>query len=394
MPQILRFITGAGGTGKSYLLKLIRDRIRLILDVSQTRSALILAAPTGVAARNINGTTLHRAFKLPVERGGIAKLRALEDEVLNTFRDHYKRVSWIIIDEISMVSAETMLMIHNRILQLFPSDNERLHKPFGGLNVLLFGDLYQLKPVNGHWVFEQTAINNPYFWPYFQFVELTTNVRQGKDHRMLELCNNIRVGAVTTADIEVLKTRYIDNFANNAYANSLRIVPTNALANQYNAEKLEAFQVERARMLQEMRISGQPVYTISAVDTHLDPRRMDEIVDPMYVPKDSNKCGGIPTKLGIAPGVRIMLRRNISLANGLVNGAMGVITDITWPNFNKEQLIEGQLPEYVDVLFDDAGAHKIKPITIEFDGNKKVKIKRTMLPFILCWAVTAHKTQG
>ena len=60
----------------------------------------------------------------------------------------------------------------------------------------------------------------------------------------------------------------------------MRIVPRNALANQYNEEKLEAFQVERARMLQEMRISGKPVYTIYAVDTHLDPT-MDEIVDPI-----------------------------------------------------------------------------------------------------------------
>ena len=129
-------------------------------------------------------------------------------------------------------------------------------------------------------------------------------------------------------------------------------------------EKLESFKLERSTMILEARMSGQ------AVDTHLDPRRMDEVVDPIFVPKDPNKCGGLPTKLGIAPGVRIMLRDNIPLANCLVNGAMGVIIDISWPMFNKEQMSEGQLPESVGVRSADAGAHKIKSIPIEFDGKK------------------------
>ena len=124
-PQIMFFITGAGGTGKSFLLQMIRDRIRLILDGSQTRSALVLAAPTGIAARNINGTSLHRAFKLPVERGGVGRFRPVEGEMLNTFRDQYKRLRWIFIDEISMLSTETLNMIHKRSLDLVPSDTER-----------------------------------------------------------------------------------------------------------------------------------------------------------------------------------------------------------------------------------------------------------------------------
>ena len=78
-------------------------------------------------------------------------------------------------------------------------------------------------------------------------------------------------------------------------------------------------------MLLETRIPVQPIYTIYPVDTYLDPRRTDEVVDPIYVPKDPNKCAGLGTELGIAPVVRIMLR-NISLVNGLVNGAMWIIS--------------------------------------------------------------------
>ena len=95
---MLAFITGAGGNGNSFLLKMISDRIHLQLDGIERPSALVVAAPTGVAARNIDGTTLHRAFRLPVERGGVGRLLPLHGETLNKFRDEYKRLRWIIID--------------------------------------------------------------------------------------------------------------------------------------------------------------------------------------------------------------------------------------------------------------------------------------------------------
>ena len=145
-----------------------------------------------------------------MERGNVGRFRQLEGETLNTFRERYKRLQWIIIDEISMVSSETFLMIHKRVLQLFTTDSGRLDKPFGGLSVLVFGDLYQLKPVNGYWIFQQYSISEPFLRPYFRFVELITNVRQENDRRMLDLCNYIRIGDVTPEDVKLLKTRHID----------------------------------------------------------------------------------------------------------------------------------------------------------------------------------------
>ena len=107
-----------------------------------------------------------------------------------------------------MVSAETFVMIHKRVFQLFTSDSGRLDKPFVGLNVLVFGDLYQLKPVNCHWIFEQYSASEPFLWPYFRFVELITNVRQENDRRMLDLCNHIRIGEVTQEDLNLMKSRH------------------------------------------------------------------------------------------------------------------------------------------------------------------------------------------
>ena len=93
--QILSLITGPG---KSFLLKLFRDRINLVLNASGSQNVLVVTATTGVADRNIQGTTLHRAFLLPVEKGNLGTYRPLEGEPLNDFRHLYRNLKCIIID--------------------------------------------------------------------------------------------------------------------------------------------------------------------------------------------------------------------------------------------------------------------------------------------------------
>ena len=105
------------------------------------------------------------------------------------------------------------------------------------------------------------------------------------------MCNDIRVGTVTSEELELLKMRNIANFPNTAFADTLRVVPRNALVNQYKDEKLEAFKLERATRILEAKIQGQAIYTIYAVDMHLDPRRMDEVVDPILGQKIQTNAG-------------------------------------------------------------------------------------------------------
>ena len=309
-------------------------------------------------------------------------------------------MKWVIIDEISMIPAETLNFINKRLGQLQRKEREdnsdgNEGKPFGGLSVLLFGDLLQLKPVNGHWIFDQYSVAEPYLWKKFQFHELRLNVRQRGDPKMLELCNCIRDGCIEEhPDIrQILIDNCLDNLNPAHFHEAIRVVPRNALASNYNEMKLEELQAERQTLINQGRITGKPIYVLQAKDTHMDRQSFDAPVEGKFIPSDTNKTG-VPTRLGIAPGVRIMLPRNLAISKGLVNGAMGFITSINWGQFRKDQLYEGDLPESVEVNFDGAGKHNIRPLTIEFDGNRKTKIKRTMLHCILCWAITAHKTQG
>ena len=132
---------------------------------------------------------------------------------------------------------------------MFTTDSGRLDKPFAGLNVLVFLDLYQIKPVNGHWIFEEYSSSEPFLWPSFRFVELITNVRQENDRRMLDLCNHIRIGEVTPEDLNLLKIRHIDTLHATQLNDPIRIVPTNAVANQHNADRLATFRERRITLI-------------------------------------------------------------------------------------------------------------------------------------------------
>lgn len=106
-------------------------------------------------------------------------------------------------------------------------------------------------------------------------------------------------------------------------------------------------------------------------------------------------------KIGI--GSRVMLRKNINVSHGLVNGAMGVVRKLEWPALRRDQLDSGELPQAVFIEFDDRTIYgnvigkgvKIIPCTVEYDALRgQGKVERRMLPLMLCWAVTVHKLQG
>jgi len=135
--EVLRlYVSGEGGTGKSFLIKTIRFWIKKYIGKDIAVTAL-----TGIAAFNIDGLTIHRLFQLPVEHGHTAKYKQLSDIVLKIIRDELKNVVLIIIDEVSMISNITLMYTHLRLTKIFNTidcDNGW----FGKKHILLFGVYY------------------------------------------------------------------------------------------------------------------------------------------------------------------------------------------------------------------------------------------------------------
>ena len=146
-------------------------------------------------------------------------------------RKLWENVEWVIIDEILMVSHKMLRQIHLRFQEL--KNNER---PFGGLNVLVFGDLMQLPPVRVSPVFDQPAEyrGEPNLWRLFGFVELTTIMRQQNDSEFVDILNNLRVGSSTQQQLEVLNSRKIEQIDESGeFDETVRVFPTKKQVEEY-----------------------------------------------------------------------------------------------------------------------------------------------------------------
>ncbi|KAF9817320.1 hypothetical protein SFRURICE_010779 [Spodoptera frugiperda] len=238
LQPLLLFITGGAGSGKSFLLKLIVEHIRRCyaptVDILLKLTFVEVASLTGVAARQISGRTLHSDFSLPIEKGSTMTYRKMSGQPLERERRKWRYIKWLVVDEISMVSYENLRIIHLR-LQEFKNNNSL----FGGINILLFGDIMQLPPVKGHWCFEQPPWSNAeiHLWQQFSFCELTINMRQSTDVEFIDLLNNLRFGELTLSQLQLLcERRQVEQSGEFADGAAVRIFPTLKLIESYNSK--------------------------------------------------------------------------------------------------------------------------------------------------------------
>ena len=197
---LFMFISGLGGSGKSYVIRTLALYVRQIfkLDVS-------LSAPTGVAASNINGMTVHRALQLPVQHGSTPKYQSLSNENFHQSYAMLKNAGLFIIDEISMISNVMLTYIHKRLQEIFGVFDHI----FGSRNVVVFGDLLQLTSVTHDSCFADFAkaeiellnsISSVNIWKEVEYDELTINMRQRGDDRFQKILNDVRLGFILPED--------------------------------------------------------------------------------------------------------------------------------------------------------------------------------------------------
>ncbi|KAJ8025727.1 ATP-dependent DNA helicase PIF1 [Holothuria leucospilota] len=389
------FLTGGAGVGKSQVVKALYNALlRYYSSVPGNNpddTHILLMAPTGKAAYGIQGYTIHNALQIPANQG--YDYKALTAERLNTLQAKYHNLKIIFIDEISMVGNKMLRFIDQRLQQIMGSK-----KVFGGVSIIAVGDLFQLKPVQDGWIFND--LNTDYgplatnLWKeLFTAFELTEIMRQKDDQRFAEMLNRLREGKQTEEDLMCLKTREVPPESIPSHATHL--FQTNAKVNAHNEKMFSLLDITKVEVPSNDIITGDVSNTIK--------KKMISLI-----PHDSNKTMGLMNKLSLGIGQRVDLCINVSVDDGLINGASGIVKYIDRG--------QGQKIEVVWIQFDDHQIGKIfrdsrkellhsdicpmwTPITrvarqFRIGRYKNAEIMRKQFPLRPAAAKTVHRCQG
>lgn len=349
------FVTGKAGTGKSTLLAHFRDT---------SRRQVAVVAPTGVAALNVGGVTIHRFFNFSIKvtpDSARAGNRPPHNPKL------YKQLQTLVIDEASMVRADLLDCVDGFLRNFGPKPRT----PFGGVRLVLVGDLYQLPPVvtsNDRRVIE-AAYKSPYFFSAkslarhgVEIIELQKVYRQ-KDRKFIDLLNRIRNNTVTEDDMDTLNSRLDTSYKAGPDEFCITLTTTNRNADAINDEKLAM-------------LPGKATISNCEIRGGFD--------------KSSYPTAErLPCKIG----AQIMMVNNDS-SDRWVNGSIGQIVDLGRDEDDDlcvlVQLRDGGNPVTVRRHKWDVVQYVLQDGAI---GTESVG-SFTQLPFRLAWAVTIHKSQG
>lgn len=348
------FITGRAGTGKSTLLQYFKKN---------TEKNIVILAPTGVAAVNIGGATIHSFFQFKPDvtlekawaKGGKAKKPEL-----------YKSLDAIVIDEISMVRADLLDCVDAFMRRVCGTMS-----PFGGKRVIMFGDLYQLPPVvtrDDAEIF-RSRYDSAFFFSAdvisrmpLTFVELDHIYRQ-TDDEFIRVLNAIRENKASEDDLKILNTRVHEEYAPPPEEYVIHLTGTNRDAEAYNTYQLHSLE--------------GATHSFKATSTGAFDRRTEPA----------------PRELELKIGAQVMMTSN-DREKRFINGTVGRVEDISLVEGDPVVSVRLHNKKLVDVgpnsweMFKFNYNDKSRRITTEVAGTY------TQLPLILAWGITIHKSQG
>ncbi|KYN05356.1 PREDICTED: ATP-dependent DNA helicase PIF1 [Cyphomyrmex costatus] len=332
------FFTGSAGTGKSFLLRKIISAL--------PPDGTMATASTGVAACHIGGITLHQFAGIGLGTGTKERCIQLASRPFST--STWRKTKHLVIDEVSMVDGDFFDKIEEVARHV-----RRTERPFGGIQLILCGDFFQLPPVSktndkAKFCFQSDA------WQkcvHFNF-ELRIVHRQ-KDEAFVKILNNIRIGRVTDDIVDILKETAKQKIESNG------ILATRLCSHVKEADEINEFQLNELK-------GENKVYTALDSDSSMTPMLDQQLP--------------IPGKLILKVGAQVMLMKNINVNSGLVNGARGVVID-----FKKD----------IPIIKLRSGTHyeaKMEKWTIKTSSG--AVINRKQIPLKLAWAFSIHKSQG
>ena len=340
------YITGKAGSGKSTLLAYFRS-------VTQKNTAVL--APTGVAAIRVKGQTIHSFFGFPpkvIQTRHIKKVRQIE---------LLQNLETLIIDEISMVRAD----VFDAIDYSLRVHRKKLTQPFGGVQVIVFGDLFQLPPVvnmdesslleriypNGQFFFHSNIFQDA----QFKTLELQSIYRQTDDH-FIYLLNAVRDGSITNSQIDNLNDSLVDNFEMDE--GKIILTTTNARASGINQNYLK--QLSSEEFSYRAQATGQFYKELFPTDEVLKLKKGAQVI---MIKKDPEKRW--------------------------VNGSIGTIHDIAEKKIkvkinHKIYEVKKEKWDRIQYSYDDDQQEVLENVTGSFK----------QYPMRLAWAITIHKSQG
>jgi len=418
--QLLMYVGGIGGSGKSYVVKAIVE----LFKRCGASEKLLLSAPTGCAAVLIGGYTIHALTFLPKSKHAPKQL---------DLESIWRLVRYLVIDEISMVDSALLSQISHRISIGRASNETSQGLPYGGVHVIFTGDMGQLRPVKakslfshelvkkltpnvGHTTYGQSALHGACLWRQINtVVELKKNWRAEKDPEFVNMLGRIRAGIAwngstpmnnaqrgdgrnyNQSDYDVLCGRQIqvmharDPNTLRSFADAPVIVNEKVNRDALNLYAVQRFATKTRQDLQMYHSRDR--YRRSALQGD-DQARMWRV--PSKVSKDS--LGLLP----LVPGMRVMVTENVATSSRVANGAEGILKDIKYElddDGNRYAVCA-----YVHIpgckLQAPGLPQEIVPIVPSLTtftykaGDLKYSVSRTQLPLLPAYAYTDYKAQG